>query len=81
MVKANKKRRKPGAFVVFLRLTGVEPALLAKIDPKSIVYANFTTGAEQSIKVYHLFSALSSAVSIDTIENVCYNNMKIKIKV
>lgn len=28
-----------------MRLTGLEPALLSEMEPKSIVYANFTTGA------------------------------------
>lgn len=28
-----------------VRMTGVEPARLSAIDPKSIVYANFTTSA------------------------------------
>ncbi len=30
-----------------MHLTGLEPALLAEMEPKSIVYANFTTGAFQ----------------------------------
>lgn len=41
-----KKRFELLQSVFLVRLTGVEPALLAKIDPKSIVYANFTTGAD-----------------------------------
>ena len=28
-----------------VHLTGIEPALLSEIEPKSIVSANFTTGA------------------------------------
>ena len=28
-----------------VRLTGLEPAFLSKMEPKSIVYANFTTDA------------------------------------
>lgn len=28
-----------------MHLTGLEPALLSEMEPKSIVYANFTTGA------------------------------------
>ncbi len=28
-----------------MRLTGLEPALLSELEPKSNVYANFTTGA------------------------------------
>lgn len=32
-----------------VHLTGLEPALLSKIEPKSIAYANFATGAYISI--------------------------------
>ena len=32
-------------FRLVVRLTGLEPALLTEMEPKSIVYANFTTGA------------------------------------
>ena len=39
-----KSPEKPG-LLSLVRLTGLEPALLSKIEPKSIVYANFTTGA------------------------------------
>ena len=31
--------------ISLVRLTGLEPALLAELEPKSNVYANFTTGA------------------------------------
>lgn len=43
-----------GVFSYLVRLTGVEPALLSKIDPKSIVYANFTTGACEFSKKYYI---------------------------
>ena len=33
------------AALVMVHLTGIEPALLSEIEPKSIVSANFTTGA------------------------------------
>ena len=35
-----------GLLRFLVRLTGLEPAILSEIDPKSIVYANFTTGAD-----------------------------------
>lgn len=34
-----------GIFVKLVRLTGLEPAFLAEMEPKSIVSASFTTGA------------------------------------
>ena len=34
-----------GSFVKLVRLTGLEPAFLAEMEPKSIVSASFTTGA------------------------------------
>ena len=53
-----------GAFALrnMVRLTGFEPALLAKLEPKSSVSANFTTGAfsfPQEV-FYHLTFGLSS---------------------
>lgn len=32
-------------YIGLVRLTGLEPALLTELEPKSNVYANFTTGA------------------------------------
>ena len=32
-------------YIGLVRLTGLEPALLSELEPRSNVYANFTTGA------------------------------------
>ena len=46
--------------MLLVRLTGLEPAFLAEMEPKSIVSANFTTGAYTSL--YQKKVALSRAL-------------------
>ncbi len=40
-----------------VRLTGLEPALLSKSEPKSDAYASFATGAKLSYRFVFLFTA------------------------
>ena len=49
-----------------MHLTGLEPALLSEMEPKSIVYANFTTGANvmgsRGVEPLGVFSMSRSAL-------------------
>ena len=58
--------------LLWMRLTGLEPACLATLEPKSNVSANSTTGAYNK---YTMFFAVCQAliIPIDKICKVCYN--------
>lgn len=40
------------SYLILVHLTGIEPALLSEIEPKSIAYANFATGAYIFLSYY-----------------------------
>ncbi len=54
--------KKVKGIALVVHLTGVEPARLTAIEPKSIAYANFATGAYHSLIISDNFRFVNSSV-------------------